>query len=130
MEKAITFDCNGDQLIGICHVPSLTGKIGVLVIAGGNQYRIGSHRQFVSLARHLEKNDIPVFRFDYRGMGDGAGDKVGFEGCSSDIKAAVDSFFRLVPDMESVIVWGLCDGAAAATRYSENDQRVAGLIYC
>jgi len=47
---------------------------GVLIVVGGPQYRVGSHRQFVMLARFLADHGVPCMRFDYRGMGDVSGE--------------------------------------------------------
>lgn len=54
--------------------------LGLLMVVGGPQYRVGSHRQFVLLARDLAAAGIPVFPFDYRGMGDSTGQARDFEG--------------------------------------------------
>jgi len=52
---------------------------GVLIVVGGPQYRVGSHRQFLLLSRRLAAEGHPVMRFDYRGMGDASGAMRGFE---------------------------------------------------
>jgi exosortase A-associated hydrolase 1 len=66
-------------------------------------------------------------RFDYRGMGDSAGQFRGFEDVGADIAAAIDAFARAVPGIERVVLWGLCDGASAIMFYAHRDPRVAGL---
>jgi exosortase A-associated hydrolase 1 len=99
-----------------------------LVIVGGPQYRVGSHRQFVHLSRWLAQAGIPVFRFDYRGMGDSEGEAVDFEQIQQDIRAAVDHFSSQVPGLRRVVLWGLCDAASAALFYAHTDERVAGLV--
>jgi len=65
----------------------------VLIIVGGPQYRVGSHRQFVLLARHLAAQGIPVMRFDVRGMGDSKGKPRNFGQLDDDLRAATDCFF-------------------------------------
>ena len=72
-EHAIAFDCVEEQLLGVVSLPAQASDIGVLVIVGGPQYRVGSHRQFVLLARYLAASGYPVLRFDVRGMGDSSG---------------------------------------------------------
>ena len=72
-EVPFIFDCQGESLIGILHQPVNAASIGILIVVGGPQYRVGSHRQFLLLARSLSANDIPVLRFDYRAMGDSGG---------------------------------------------------------
>ena len=130
-ERALTFSCRGETLVGILHSPHTRTprrRRGVVVVVGAPQYRVGSHRQFVLLARALSAAGFPVLRFDYRGMGDSSGAFAGFEDVDPDIRAAVDCLFGAVPDLEDVVLWGLCDGASAAAFYAAQDPRVGGLI--
>ena len=128
-ERAVVFSCNGDALLGIVHVPTAPAKLGVLVIVGGPQYRAGSHRQFVLLARAVAESGFAVLRFDVRGMGDSEGGQRGFEDIASDIATAIDAFQAQVPSVRRVMLWGLCDGASAALLYADatRDQRIAGV---
>jgi exosortase A-associated hydrolase 1 len=100
----------------------------VLIVVGGPQYRVGSHRQFVLLARHLAEQGIPSMRFDYRGMGDSSGGIRDFEQVEGDIRSAVDRFFDAMPDLTEVVLWGLCDAATASVFYAASDRRVTGLV--
>lgn len=127
-EHATAFQCHDAWLYGILSVPARVAARGVLVIVGGPQYRAGSHRQFALMARELAAQGIPVFRFDYRGMGDSDGIMRTFESVSDDIRAATDHFFRQVPGMREVVLWGLCDGASASLFYAVQDARVTGLV--
>ncbi len=72
-DRAIRFLCGQDWLYGVLSVPEQIQAHGVLILVGGGQYRIGSHRQFALLARHLSSSGIPVMRFDFRGVGDSEG---------------------------------------------------------
>lgn len=128
-ELVTRFDCRGDSLFGIVSMPEAAATTGVLVVVGGPQYRAGSHRQFVSLARALAAAGFPTLRFDYRGMGDSEGALRNFEHCSEDIGAAIDAFVAAQPGLRQVVLWGLCDGASAALLYLQHrpDPRVAGL---
>lgn len=121
--------CGGWSLVGIASNPVHPGRVGVVIVVGGPQYRVGSHRQFVLLARALAGNGYPVLRFDYRGMGDSDGDAPGFESVDDDIAVAVDALRREQPSVERIVLWGLCDGASAALLYcgKRNDARIAGL---
>jgi len=47
---------------------------------------VGSHRQFVQLARRLAKQGYPTLRFDYRGMGDSEGVYRSFENVGPDLQ--------------------------------------------
>jgi exosortase A-associated hydrolase 1 len=110
------------------HAPAEPRDTGVLVVVGGPQYRVGSHRQFVLLARALAQVGFPVLRFDYRGLGDSTGALRTFEQVQLDVRAAIDEFLRRVPGLRRVVIWGLCDAASAAMFYAANDARVAGLV--
>ncbi|MYM35000.1 hydrolase 1, exosortase A system-associated [Duganella sp. FT94W] len=127
-ERVLHFTCHGCSLFGILHVPDQPSQRGVLIVTGGPQYRIGSHRQFVLLARHLAEHQIPVMRFDYRGMGDSEGEMRGFENIQEDLEAAIHEFFTAMPQMKELVLWGLCDGATAAAFHASADPRIAGLV--
>lgn len=126
--RPITFSCEGDALVGILEVPRRHGMRGVVVVVGGPQYRIGSHRQFVLLARALVARGYPVLRFDCRGMGDSEGESGGFETIGPDIAAAIRAFHAEVPGLREIVLWGLCDGATAAVFHAARAGGIAGLI--
>ncbi|MCP5372642.1 MAG: hydrolase 1, exosortase A system-associated [Hyphomicrobiales bacterium] len=126
-EIPLVFPCAGDSLIGILHDPETPAARGVLLVVGGPQYRVGSHRQFLLLARHLADHGIPVLRMDYRGMGDSDGDYLGFEHVHDDIAAGVDALVAHCPQVAEVVLWGLCDAASANLFYAATDPRVAGV---
>ena len=126
-EIPIVFKCGADDLVGILHLPENRGNRGVLLVVGGPQYRVGSHRLFVGIARSLARAGIPVFRFDYRGMGDSDGNYLGFEHINEDIRAAMDTFEKNVPGLGDIVLWGLCDAASAVLFYASSDARVKGI---
>lgn len=127
-EIPVIFSCNDKQLLGINHPAQRGPKCGVVIVVGGPQYRVGSHRQFLLLARGLAAHGVPVFRFDCRGMGDSEGEFPGFENIDADIQAAINSFCEQVPSVKEVVIWGLCDGASAASFYAPTDPRVVALV--
>lgn len=125
---AVVFDCEGEQLAGVFHPSKSSSKLGVLIVVGGPQYRVGSHRQFVKLAEQLARDGLPVLRFDYRGMGDSSGTLRGFTDIDADIRCAIDALQREDPEITQVAIWGLCDAATAAVFYAASDPRVSGLV--
>lgn len=128
-ELPLVFTCAGEELLGILHPPGKGARVrGVLIVVGGPQYRVGSHRQFVLLARALAAQGYPAMRFDYRGMGDSGGGLRDFEGADEDIGAAIEAFFHACPGMSEVVLWGLCDAASAAASLAYRDERIAGLV--
>jgi exosortase A-associated hydrolase 1 len=130
IEQAFFFDCAGDQLLGVVSHPDhgALPKVGMLIIVGGPQYRVGSHRLFVRVARHAAAHGLAAMRFDYRGMGDATGELRNFESVNDDIRAAVNAFQRQVPSLQRIVLWGLCDGASAACMYAPQDPRIHGVI--
>jgi uncharacterized protein len=128
-EQIVTFNCAGESLVGVACVPEEARSTGVIVIVGGPQYRVGSHRQFLLLSRSLASAGYPVLRFDYRGMGDSDGELRNFEAVDDDIAAAIDAFVARYPQVTRVVLWGLCDAASASLLYwdARRDERVAGL---
>jgi exosortase A-associated hydrolase 1 len=127
-ERPVCFSCDGCWLYGVLSLPEQPAARGVLLVVGGPQYRVGSHRQFTLLARHLAAHGVPVMRFDYRGMGDSEGPVRVFEEVEEDVRAAIDQFMREVPALEELVLWGLCDAASAALFYAHKDPRVTGLV--
>lgn len=127
-EEVTVFDCGGSQLAGILHHAEAPAERGVLIVTGGPQYRIGSHRQFLLLARRFAAAGVPTFRFDHRGSGDSEGPYLGFEGIDEDIRAAVDAFVERSPGMRRVVLWGICDAASAILFFAARDPRVAGIV--
>ncbi|PCI50447.1 MAG: hydrolase 1, exosortase A system-associated [Alphaproteobacteria bacterium] len=129
-ETAFTF--SGDQqnlLIGIIHNPEqYTGKVGLLIVVGGPQYRIGAHRQYVHMARHCAARGIPVMRFDYQGIGDSDGSPAGFEHVTPDIDHAIDEFLKRTSGITSVAIWGLCEGASALLLGAARHKAVSHII--
>jgi exosortase A-associated hydrolase 1 len=132
-EAFVVFPCGGDACVGILSRPVAGGPsekerdIGVVIVVGGPQYRVGSHRQFTLLARALAKAGVAVLRFDYRGMGDSEGEARTFDVVHADLSAAVSTLVRET-GVARVVLWGLCDGASAALMYAAANPAIAGVV--
>ena len=130
-EHALLLPCEDERLLAILAEPEAdsTTDLGVVIVVGGAQYRAGSHRQFVHLARALAAAGTPTLRFDVRGMGDSTGAQRSFEHLAADIGSAIDALTAARPGLRRVVLWGLCDGASASLLYLHErpDPRVHGL---
>ncbi len=104
-------------------------RLGVLIVVGGPQYRIGAHRHFVTLARQLAAAGIPSLRFDHRGLGDTGLPLQPFEDLDDDIAAGIQALLAAQAGLEGVVLWGLCDAASASLLYvaRRTDARVRAL---
>ncbi|MFN7783958.1 MAG: hydrolase 1, exosortase A system-associated [Lysobacterales bacterium] len=116
------------RLAAMLHRGDARAAVGVLIVVGGPQYRVGAHRQFLLLARRLAAAGIPCLRFDLRGMGDSSGEAVDFLTARADIEAAIAAFKSRCPALRGIVAWGLCDGAAAILLHVATHPDIAGLV--
>lgn len=133
MEQTALFECDGRRLYGILHLPDRLQVIErvVLMVVGGPQTRIGSHRLYVQLARFLCAQGVAVFRFDYAGVGDSEEEWSGYKFAGPSITAAIDFLVKEIPLLDEVILWSLCDGATASVLFGQHEpHRIAGMILC
>lgn len=127
-ERPVVFPCNGQQLVGIVAIPAQPHERGIVIVVGGPQYRVGSHRQFTLLCRYLAGEGIATLRFDYHGLGDSEGPPaLGISGLSDDLRCAIDTLMKQVAQVKEVVLWGLCGAATASALYAPEDSRVVGL---
>ncbi|HEV2678773.1 MAG TPA: hypothetical protein VGV37_29870, partial [Aliidongia sp.] len=68
-EEILDIPCAGHRLLGILARPRVGNGIGLVILPGGAQTRVGAHRQHVLLARSLAERGIATLRFEGRGMG-------------------------------------------------------------
>lgn len=133
MEEAVTFPAAGKQLFGILHRPDSPARkdAALLMIVGGPQTRVGSHRSYTLMARDFCERGIPVLRFDYEGLGDSQGAFVGFSEAGRSIEAAAGFLAGRMGPEARIVLWSLCDGSAAcALQAPRLMPPVAGLILC
>lgn len=131
VEEVLAFTGPSGRLWGILAQASAgvpRSSTAVVIVVGGPQYRVGSHRQFVQMARHWAGAGFATLRFDSSGMGDSHGDLASFENYGADLRAAIDALLAACPQVLRVALWGLCDGASASLMFGAGDARVAGVV--
>ncbi|GAB5450521.1 MAG: hydrolase 1, exosortase A system-associated [Halioglobus sp.] len=126
-EQGAVIPCGDNRLTGILALPDDPAGVGVVLLVGGPQYRVGSHRQFTLLGRDLAAAKIPSLRFDYSGMGDSEGDHREFYDVQEDLSAAIDAL-KAASGVTRVVLWGLCDAASTAMLYAHQHTDVSGIV--
>lgn len=121
MRRLIAFPCGEATLAGSLDVGEGAAQrdIGLLLVIGGSQTRIGSHRMYERLAKGLSDNGYSCFRYDRRGVGDSEGADPGFKESGPDLKAAAEAFRKEAPGLTRIIGFGLCDGATALALHGD-----------
>ena len=128
-KRAITFECEGDSLVGILSIPPNCKPVGLLtLVAGGPQYRAGCGRQLVEMSEALNSEGFPVMRFDYRGIGDSTGEYQDIRAIEPDIRSAIECFKSSVPRLERIVLWGGCNAASASLIHGAKFPEVASMI--
>jgi exosortase A-associated hydrolase 1 len=126
MRRLIAFPCGDATLAGSLDLYK-GSTTGLLLVIGGSQSRIGSHRMYERLAKALAEKGYPCFRYDRRGVGDSEGTDPGYRASGPDLKAAAAAFRKEVPGLTRMIGFGLCDGATAIALYGD-EAGLDGLI--
>ncbi|MEM2913117.1 MAG: alpha/beta fold hydrolase [Candidatus Bathyarchaeia archaeon] len=131
MIKPLAFKNQGQQLIGILHIPdelkSGMKAPGILMLHGFTGNRTEAHRLFVHVARSLCDSGYVVLRFDFRGSGDSDGEfeDMTLPGEVSDAERALAFLMRQrCVDRERVGVIGLSMGGRVAAILTSLDGRV------
>jgi len=109
--RHFTFACRGAELAGTLDTAAAT--TGLLIVTGGNELRSGPWGSQAQLAERIATAGFPVLRFDRRGVGDSAGENLGFAASAPDIAAALHAFRAHVPTLKRVVAFGNCDAASA-----------------
>lgn len=109
--RHFTFACAGATLAAT--LDEAAGKVGLLIVSGGNETRAGAFAGQAQLAASIAAAGYPVLRFDRRGVGDSSGNNAGFRDGAEDIAAALAAFRRQQPQVRRVVAFGNCDAASA-----------------
>ncbi len=107
----LEFGCGSLKLAGT--LDTAPGVTGLLLVSGGNEVRSGAFSGQSHLAEKIAKAGFPVFRFDRRGIGDSQGENRGFRSSAGDIRASLEAFRAMAPQVERVFGFGNCDAASA-----------------
>ncbi len=116
MRRLLTFACEGAALGAT--LDAAEGDVGLLLVTGGSQTRIGSHRMYERLAYSLQENGISCLRFDRRGVGDSEGEDPGYRASGPDLAAAAAAVRAERPGLRRLYGVGLCDGATAIALFA------------
>lgn len=132
-EEARFFGPDG-SLFGIATLPDVLDpdRPSVLWLNTANDHRVGPNRSYVPLARSLAALGFASFRFDPRGVGDGAavGDGAHHAYSASrraDVAQAID-FVEQQFGLKRLVLVGLCSGAYMAFHFGVQDPRVVGEV--
>jgi len=117
MRRLLTFEGPGGERAA--SLDAAGGITGLLLVTGGSQTRIGSHRMYERLSKALSEQGFPCFRFDRPGVGDSPGEDPGFRASGADIAAAAAAFRAELPALARVMGLGLCDGATALALFGK-----------
>lgn len=132
LETPLALRCGSDALQAILSRPQAAAeaKLALVMVVGGPQVRTGAHRMFTRMARHFAAQGFPVLRFDLRGMGDSQGERAPFDSIDEEISAAIDALRVSLAPSTRIVLFGLCDGASAATLYVRRcpEAKVEGLV--
>src|SRR3954463_252798 len=101
MRRLLSFDCSGDALGAT--LDAAPGATGILMVTGGTQTRIGSHRMDERLAKRLAEAGYPCLRYDRSGVGDSEGVETDWRDSGPDIETAAAAFRREAPRVERLI---------------------------
>jgi len=135
MEKPVTFQNLGQQLVGMLHIPNELHQEekapAIAMFHGFTGNKSEAHRLFVHFARDLCAVGFIVLRVDFRGSGDSEGEfeDMTVPGEVSDAEKSID-FLQLNPqvDKERIGVIGLSLGGRVATILASHDERLKYVV--
>ncbi|HHV94301.1 MAG TPA: alpha/beta fold hydrolase [Firmicutes bacterium] len=128
MEKPVTLISQGEQMVGMLHLPDGKGPFpAVAIYHGFTGTKVEPHRIFVKMSRALVQKGIAAVRFDFRGSGDSEGDfaDMTVSGEIADAVRVLDFLQDLSEvDGQRLGVLGLSMGGAVAASVAGLDKRV------
>ncbi|MGI6566795.1 MAG: alpha/beta fold hydrolase [Firmicutes bacterium] len=128
MEKPVTLISQGEQMVGMLHLPEGNGPFpAVAIYHGFTGTKVEPHRIFVKMSRALAREGVAAVRFDFRGSGDSEGDFADMT-VSGEIQDAIRvlDFLQEQPqiDGDRLGILGLSMGGAVAASVAGLDRRV------
>ena len=117
MRRLLSFACESAELGAT--LDAAEGDTGLLLVTGGTQTRIGSHRMYERLSKTLVEHGVSCLRFDRRGVGDSSGEDPGFRGSQPDLAGAAAALRAARPGLKRLYGFGLCDGATALALFGD-----------
>lgn len=131
-ERSITFTSEGEQVVGMLHLPDGKGPFPAVVFLHGFTGNKGeAHRIFVQAARGLAAAGIVSLRFDFRGSGDSAGEfsQMTIAGELADARAALRYLGRRREvDTSRIGVLGMSMGGLVAVLLLADQPRVRAAV--
>ena len=132
LEKPVTLQSQGEQMVGMLHLPEGKGPFpAVAIYHGFTGTKVEPHRIFVKMARALADQGIAAARFDFRGSGDSEGDFADMT-VSGEIADGIRVLDFLqeqqLVDRNRLGVLGLSMGGAVAASVAGKDERVKSLV--
>lgn len=131
-ETPFFFTSHGQRLFGLLHAPADANPDGQgwVFCHPFAEEKLWSHRVFISMARDLVGQGMPVLRFDYRGYGDSEGRFERFTPADhvGDIQAAVAELRRRQPAVSRVNLLGLRYGATLAVLAAAGNPAIGRLV--
>lgn len=133
LEEFVNIPCGKSTITGIIHHPNTESPsnttTGFIIVSGGIQTRVGSHRQYVKLCRALAKHGVSCLRYDHFGVGDSLGEFSDIKERAEQLRELINYFNCKFPMINDIILWGLCDGASTILAYLNSyDSRVKRVI--
>lgn len=136
MTEIVAIPSVDTQLHGVVHLPKhVPGpRVGVLFSVVGNNTKFGTHRLYVQAAQAVARAGFYALRYDNRGTCDSPGVyEMTFADRVADARAAL-AFFRSRYQLDVLIGWGICAGAAVlahcTTASDRSKEHLAGLVLC